>query len=56
MIAFAVDVQVGIPRFWTGVGIVLTIIGSLWLFEPLPGVIAATVVDHVDRRHRRASC
>jgi membrane-bound serine protease (ClpP class) len=37
MFAFAVDVQVGIPRFWTGVGIVLTIVGSLWLFEPVQG-------------------
>jgi len=37
MLAFAVDVQVGIPRFWTGVGIVGTIIGSLFLFESLPG-------------------
>ena len=37
MLAFAVDVQVGIPRFWTGVGIVLTIVGSWYLFEPLPG-------------------
>lgn len=37
MLAFAVDVQVGIPRFWTGVGIVLTIVGSFWLFEPVPG-------------------
>lgn len=37
MLAFAVDVQVGIPRFWTGVGIVLTIVGSLWLFEPVNG-------------------
>jgi membrane-bound serine protease (ClpP class) len=37
MLAFAVDVQVGIPRFWTGVGIVLVIIGSWWLYEPLPG-------------------
>jgi len=37
MLAFAVDVQVGIPRFWTGVGIVLTIIGSWYLFEPVPG-------------------
>jgi membrane-bound serine protease (ClpP class) len=37
MLAFAVDVQVGIPRFWTGVGVVGTIIGSFWLFEPLPG-------------------
>lgn len=38
MLAFAVDVQVGIPRFWTGVGIALTIVASLLLFEPLPGV------------------
>ena len=35
--AFAVDVQVGIPRFWTGVGIVGTAVGSVWLFESLPG-------------------
>lgn len=37
MIAFAVDVQVGIPRLWTGVGIVLTIVGSWFLFESIPG-------------------
>jgi membrane-bound serine protease (ClpP class) len=37
MLAFAVDVQVGIPRFWTAVGVIGTAIGSLWLFEPLPG-------------------
>jgi membrane-bound serine protease (ClpP class) len=37
MLAFAVDVQVGIPRFWTGVGIVLVTAGSLVLYEPLPG-------------------
>ena len=37
MLAFAVDVQVGIPRLWTGVGIVLTVIGSWFLFEPVPG-------------------
>ncbi len=37
MVAFAVDVQVGIPRFWTGVGVVGTVIGSVWLFESLPG-------------------
>jgi membrane-bound serine protease (ClpP class) len=36
-LAFAIDVQVGIPRFWTGVGIMLTIFGSLMLFEQLPG-------------------
>jgi len=37
MFAFAIDVQVGIPRFWTGVAIVLTIVGSLWLFAPVEG-------------------
>ena len=37
MLAFAVDVQVGIPRFWTGVGIVLTFVGSVWLYEPVTG-------------------
>jgi membrane-bound serine protease (ClpP class) len=37
MLAFAVDVQVGIPRFWTGVGLVLTVVGSWFLFEPIPG-------------------
>jgi membrane-bound serine protease (ClpP class) len=36
MLAFAVDVQVGIPRFWTGVGILLTIVGTWFLFESLP--------------------
>ncbi|MDX2382025.1 MAG: NfeD family protein [Acidimicrobiia bacterium] len=37
MIAFSIDVQVGIPRFWTGIGIVFTIVGSWYLFENLPG-------------------
>jgi membrane-bound serine protease (ClpP class) len=37
MLAFAIDVQVGIPRFWTGTGIVLTVIGSWFLFESIPG-------------------
>ncbi len=37
MVAFAVDVQVGLPRVWTGVGVMLTIVGSWYLFEPLPG-------------------
>lgn len=37
MVAFAVDVQVGIPRFWTGVGICGIIVASLFLFEGLPG-------------------
>jgi membrane-bound serine protease (ClpP class) len=37
VLAFAVDVQVGVPRLWTGVGVVATIVGSMFLFEPLPG-------------------
>jgi membrane-bound serine protease (ClpP class) len=37
MIAFAIDVQVGFPRVWTGVGVMLSIVGSWYLFEPLPG-------------------
>ena len=35
MASFAVDVQVGIPRFWTGVGVVFTIVGSFLLYEPV---------------------
>jgi membrane-bound serine protease (ClpP class) len=38
MIAFAVDVQVGIPRFWTGVGMVLYVVSSFTLFESTDGL------------------
>jgi membrane-bound serine protease (ClpP class) len=37
MLAFAIDVQVGIPRSWTGVGIVLFIVGAWYLYTPVPG-------------------
>jgi len=37
MLAFAIDTQVGVPRFWTGVGIVLFVLGSWFLFRNLPG-------------------
>lgn len=37
MLAYAVDVQVGIPRFWTAVGTVGLLIGSLFLFDSVPG-------------------
>lgn len=37
MVAFAVDVQVGVPRLWTGVGIALFSIGSLFLFRDVDG-------------------
>lgn len=38
MLAFAVDVQVGIPRFWTGVGMILYIVSSFTLFQPADGL------------------
>lgn len=37
-IAFAVDVQVGVPRFWTGAGMVLYVIGSFGLFRSVDGL------------------
>jgi membrane-bound serine protease (ClpP class) len=32
-LAFAVDVQTGVPRFWTGVGLVTFVAGSLALYD-----------------------
>ncbi len=37
-VAFAVDVQVGVPRFWTGVGLVSYVIGAFTLFRNVDGV------------------
>ena len=37
MVAFAIDVQVGIPRLWTGVGLVLFVVGSWMLFRDVLG-------------------
>jgi membrane-bound serine protease (ClpP class) len=37
MVAFAIDVQVGIPRSWTGAGIALFIIGAWYLYRPVAG-------------------
>ncbi len=37
VLACSVDVQVGIPRLWTGIGLASIAVGSLFLFEPLPG-------------------
>ncbi len=34
--AFAVDVQTGVPRFWTAAGFVLLVLGSLFLFDGFP--------------------
>jgi membrane-bound serine protease (ClpP class) len=33
MVAFTIDVQTGVPRFWTGVGLVLYVAGSLTLYD-----------------------
>ena len=33
MAAFCVDVQTGVPRFWTGVGFITFAIGTFWLFD-----------------------
>ena len=35
MAAFAVDVQTGVPRFWTGAGFVLFVVGSFTIFDGL---------------------
>lgn len=32
-VAFAVDVQTGVPRFWTGVGLLSFVAGSVWLWD-----------------------
>lgn len=37
LIAFAIDVQVGVPRFWTGAGVVFFVPGSWFLYSSLPG-------------------
>lgn len=37
MLALAIDVQVGIPRFWTAVGLILYAIASWSLFPPVDG-------------------
>lgn len=37
MFAFAVDIQVGIPRLWTGVGLVSLTVGSWFLFGSADG-------------------
>lgn len=43
MIAFAVDVQIGVPRAWTGIGGVLFAVGSVLLYQGLPIPWLATI-------------
>ncbi|CAB4618443.1 unannotated protein [freshwater metagenome] len=38
MVAFAVDVQVGVPRLWTGVGLVSYIAASFTMFRSVDGL------------------
>ena len=35
MLAFAIDVQTGVPRFWTGAGVVMFAVGSFFLYDGL---------------------
>ena len=35
-VAFAIDVQTGVPRFWTGVGTLGLVVGSLTMFQDGP--------------------
>lgn len=32
-VGYAIDVQTGVPRFWTGVGVAASVLGSLFLLE-----------------------
>jgi membrane-bound serine protease (ClpP class) len=32
-VGFAIDVQAGVPRFWTAVGTIGWVVGSIWLFD-----------------------
>ena len=43
MVAFAVDVQVGVPRVWTAVGSVLCAAGLVLLFDSVPTPWPATI-------------
>ena len=36
-LAFAIDVQVGVPRLWTGIGSLLFVVASFTLYEPIDG-------------------
>jgi membrane-bound serine protease (ClpP class) len=52
MFGFGVDVQTGVPRFWTGVGVVSFVVGSLLLYDdpvslgwlPLVGGVVGVVL------------
>lgn len=38
MVAFAIDVQVGVPRLWTGIGLTLYTIASFTMFRSVDGL------------------
>jgi membrane-bound serine protease (ClpP class) len=35
ILAFAVDVQTGVPRFWTGIGVVAYVVASVFLYDAM---------------------
>jgi len=43
-LAYAVDVQAGVPRFWAGAGTVGWVVGTLWLFDGVSMPWTAIVV------------
>jgi membrane-bound serine protease (ClpP class) len=38
MVAFAIDVQVGVPRFWTGLGLLFYTVASFTMFRSVDGL------------------
>lgn len=46
-IAFAIDVQAGVPRFWSGIGMIAWMVGSLYLFSGVTLPVLALVTGIV---------
>lgn len=46
-LAFAIDIQVGVPRLWTAIGLVLWTVGSVFLFDgvhlPFPALLTGII-------------
>ena len=57
MLAFAIDVQTGVPRFWTAAGFVMFVVGSFTIYDGYSLswvtllVAFVGVAAHVPRRH-----
>ncbi len=46
-IAFAVDIQTAIPRFWTAAGLIMWTVGSVWLFDGIRAPLLALMTGIV---------